>query len=90
MNRYIQKERYETVHMDGEWIVLNTSDYTVTKLNEVGGFCWSLLAEPQSIQSLQEALHERYDGVADDAAIDLDAFIADLLACGLLRHVSDE
>lgn len=38
MARYVQKSSYETTHLDNEWIILNTEEYTVTTLNDVGDF----------------------------------------------------
>jgi hypothetical protein len=43
MTSFIRKEEYEVIELDGEWIILNSSDFMVTSLNEVGGYCWSLL-----------------------------------------------
>lgn len=88
MMSYIQKDQYETVQMDGEWIILNTHDYTVTKLNEVGAFCWSLLCEEQTVQSLTLAVQEKYNGVPDAAGMDVEQFLSGLLECGLIRHAA--
>ncbi|WKB35475.1 hypothetical protein QS257_18380 [Terrilactibacillus sp. S3-3] len=42
---FIRKPNCETVQVDDEWVILNPETYTVTKLNEAGGRCWSLLSE---------------------------------------------
>lgn len=88
MTRYIQKNNYETVELDGEWIILNTADYTVTKLNEVGGFCWLLLSEAQTADSLAQAVHEKYEWVTDTVDMDMERFLSELMQCGLIQHAS--
>ena len=52
--QYIQKGNYEATELDGEWIILNTDQYTITKLNDEGGHCWSLLNEVQTADSLTQ------------------------------------
>jgi hypothetical protein len=83
---YIRKSNYESVELDGEWIILNTEGYTITKLNEVGGFCWSLLSSSQTIDSMVQALLDQYK-IADEAVEeDIESFLADMMECGLIQH----
>ncbi len=49
METYIRKVELEAVEMDDSWIILHPTDYTVTKMNGLGGVCWNLLSERQSI-----------------------------------------
>ncbi|MFC0269933.1 PqqD family protein [Metabacillus herbersteinensis] len=86
MNTYVQKNSYETVQMEGEWIILNTNEYTVTKLNEAGGFCWSLLEKPQTINSLLASIHEKYDIDDKEASKYVNAFLLELIDCGLIQR----
>ena len=60
MDQYIRKNNYETTSFDGEWVILNTDNYTITRLNETGGFCWSLLSEAQSVHSLSRAVSQKF------------------------------
>lgn len=86
MIQYIRRNDYETVQLDGEWIVLNTDDYTIIKLNGVGGYCWSLLGGTQSIDSLVQAVRKEYESVDETVETDVEAFLTDLLERGLVQH----
>ncbi|TVY05659.1 PqqD family protein [Paenibacillus cremeus] len=87
MLQYIQKGNYDAIELEGEWIILNTSDYTVTNLNEVGGYCWSLLNEAQTVASLARAIQGKYEWVSEESVdADLEQFLSDLKQCGLIRH----
>lgn len=59
--KYIQRKKYEASQFDDEWIILNTDHYTVTKVNEVGGFCWTLLQSEQTIDSIADAVEEHFN-----------------------------
>ncbi len=88
MKRFVQNKNYDVTQLDDEYVVLNTDNYTVTKLNAVGGFCWSLLHEEQTIESILKAIHEEFpeDGQPDEGEIE--EFIMDLVQCELVHHVS--
>ncbi|WP_318505158.1 PqqD family protein [Bacillus sp. T3] len=88
MVQFIQKNNYEATNFDGEWIVLNTDDFTITKLNGTGGFCWNLLQEAQTVESLRGAVREEF-GLQADNQEDIDFFLSQLLECGIIRHVTE-
>ncbi|MCQ6277202.1 PqqD family protein [Bacillus sp. V3B] len=89
MDQYIRKKNYETTSFDGEWIVLNTDNYTITRLNETGGFCWSLLGEAQSVQSLSKAVARKFALIElKDVEEDIVAFLENLIECGLVDYAS--
>jgi hypothetical protein len=85
MTRYVQKGKYESTELDGEWIILNTDDYTITKLNEVGGICWSLLNEVQTVDTLSESLLVNFTGGnVEQVKNDIQEFLVNLVQCGLI------
>lgn len=86
---YIKVEEFETTQLEDEWIVLNTANFTITTLNEVGGYCWSLLNETQSIDSLSERVIDKFSPPVAKEIIkkDLDTFISRLIECGLIKSV---
>lgn len=90
MSQYIRKNNYETTSFEDEWIVLNTDNYTITRLNETGGFCWSLLGEVQTIQSLTKAVSEKYGSIEHQKEVeaDLALFLENLIECGLVEHAT--
>lgn len=86
MTRYLRMNDYESIQLDAEWIILNTDEYSLTKLNEVGGFCWSLLGAAQTVSSLSEAIRQEYDVPEETVEQDIAAFLQDMVARGLVQH----
>jgi hypothetical protein len=88
MNAYIRTGTSEAAQIDDDWIILHTSQYTVTTLNAVGGYCWGLLEQQQTTASLKQAVHDAF--ICDDFEVekDLEVFISELLRCGLIENVS--
>ncbi|MDR6878672.1 PqqD family protein [Bacillus sp. 3255] len=86
MTRYLRMNDYESIQLDAEWIILNTDEYTLTKLNGVGGFCWSLLGAAQTVSSLSEAVRQEYAGADATVEEDIEAFLSDMVARGLVQH----
>ncbi|MDP4083190.1 MAG: PqqD family protein [Bacillota bacterium] len=89
MTQYIQKAKFEKTELDGEWIILNTEDFTVTKLNEVGGLCWALLNEIQTVETLTQSLLEKFSSQNNMEQVkrDIEEFLSQLVHCGLIQHV---
>ncbi|WP_035322923.1 PqqD family protein [Peribacillus kribbensis] len=87
-HRYIQNGSHEATEFDQEWIILNTENYTVTKLNDMGGFCWSLLSSNQTVDSLVEAVTKELDSVIPKERIEADIreFLSDLIECDLVAY----
>jgi hypothetical protein len=77
---------YEAIQLDMEWIILNTDEYTLTKLNSVGGFCWSLLGAAQTVTSISEAVRKEYESASDTVEEDIEAFLNDMIRRGLVQH----
>jgi hypothetical protein len=90
MTHFIQKGNVEATELDGEWIILNTELYTITKLNGVGGLCWSLLNEVQTVDTLTNSLVEEYKAVQtkEQIKLDIEEFLSNLSQCGLIEHVN--
>jgi hypothetical protein len=85
--RYQTAHHVETAQIDEEWIVLNTANYSVTKLNDSGGFCLSLLTESRSVDFLAKALMNRYEISWEQAVRDLGTFLPELQRLGLVEDV---
>lgn len=86
MERYVRTPHAETTELDGDWIILNTSLLTVTTLNALGGYCWSLLEHHQTAGSLIEALQADHETTVSLEVIE--DFLDDLRTCGLIEHAS--
>lgn len=86
MNKYIQTENCEATELDGMWLILDANNYTVTKLNCVGGFCWNALQQPHSLESLVAILKDNYLNFEDAQGIK--DFIAELVRYGLIKNAT--
>jgi hypothetical protein len=86
MTNYIRKEDYEVFELDDEWMILNSGDFTVTVLNEVGGFCWSLLDESCSVPDMVQAITDQYELNGKSIEGDIELFLANLYQCGLVER----
>ena len=83
---YIRNNNCEAVQLDHEWIILNTDHYTATKLNEIGGCCWSLLKNAQTVQSLLQEIEKEYVLCSESVEQDIRQFLDELLQCGLIQY----
>lgn len=86
MTQYLRINDYESIELDTEWIILNTDEYTLTKLNGVGGFCWSLLGAAQTVSSISEAIRREYDFVDETVEKDIEVFLNDMIMRGLVQR----
>ncbi|OKL36578.1 PqqD family protein [Domibacillus mangrovi] len=86
MTSYIRKEGYDTVELNDEWIILNSQEYTVTTLNEVGGYCWKLLHEKQTAKTIVQELKGEYDIDKESVQADIETFLSNLMQYGLIQY----
>ncbi len=87
MMRYIQKKDCEIFKTDNEWMIFNSNEFMVTTVNEVGGFCWSLLREECSISEMVQAINKQYV-LEEPIEKDIELFLSNLMDCGLIEHAS--
>lgn len=87
MVQYIQSNHVEATQLDDEWVILHTDTFTVTKLNGIGGFCWDLLSQAQTVDSLIQKILDQYDTTEAESKIDIENYLTNLLHFGLIQHV---
>ncbi|MGG4489200.1 PqqD family protein [Metabacillus idriensis] len=81
---YKQASDCETVEIDGEWMILHSGQFTITKLNEMGGYCWSLLKDPHTLDELILSYIAEFNNT--NAENELQCFLKELEKCGLIEH----
>lgn len=86
MTKYIQRAEYETTQLDDEWVVLNPEEFTITKLNKIGGYCWQLLRESQSVESIMLSIEKEQSPDEKVEQEDVEHFLHQLMKCGLVVH----
>ncbi|MHA7139531.1 PqqD family protein [Rossellomorea arthrocnemi] len=90
MTKYVKTKDYEASQFDDEWVILNTDQFTATKVNEVGGFCWGLLECVQTVDSIAEEVKHHFKIVEDIESfkLEIEEFLTELHHYGLVTHVS--
>lgn len=69
--------------IDGEVVVISIDVNRVRLLNRVGSFIWSQ-CEGRTVDELAAAVCERFDVEEEVARRDIDVFVQDLIARGML------
>ncbi|RXZ81470.1 PqqD family protein [Paenibacillaceae bacterium] len=88
MAAYICSIETDAIEFDQEWVILHPDQFTVTKLNESGGLCWSLLKTEQPAERLISELQHQYNITEDEARQDVAEFLEQMITIGLVRHAS--
>ena len=70
--------------VDDEIVALEARDSTYLSTNASGALLWQMLADGATREELVVALVEPFDLGRDEAAADVDRFVAELEAHGLL------
>ncbi|MGG0461930.1 PqqD family protein [Priestia aryabhattai] len=86
MTSYIQKGEYEVMEIDSEWVILNSHEYTVTTLNEVGGYCWKVIENKKTLAEIIEAVATHYSTESELIEADIQHFLNKLIDCGLVEQ----
>ncbi|MCA9937044.1 MAG: PqqD family protein [Anaerolineales bacterium] len=74
--------------LDGEVVLVSPRAGKVRVLNEVGSALWQLLDGKRTVGEMQAYLVRHYDVMPAQAAADLDTFLQDLAARGLIQLTS--
>lgn len=80
-----QEARIAWRELDGQAVLVEPSDGTVTVLNESGTRLWARLEEPQTLEALAAFLAGRYALSLADALRDAEAFAEHLASRKLAR-----
>lgn len=75
---YRWNENVEAIEMEGQWVLLHAEHNTITKLNETGGFIWSLLQQGEDVKQVIDAVTNRFDVNRIQAQMDVEAFLSEL------------
>lgn len=81
-----RRENVEAAELDGEWLLLNIDTHGITKVNELGGYIWSILPEYPTVAQLAEKIHTEYGVELEVVLADVQAFVKMLLEAGLLTN----
>lgn len=76
--------------IEGQALLLDATSDQLERLNPVGSFIWALIKEKRhDVAALQAALVDAFEVDPATARADLDAFLSELEARGLIRREDD-
>jgi hypothetical protein len=84
--QYRWKSEVESLEMDGEWILINADEFTLTKLGDVGGFIWSNLRGACTSERIVNLVLEEYSVSRDEVEQDVQQFLHQLIHLGLVEN----
>jgi hypothetical protein len=86
--RVVRNESFPTGEVDGELVALDLERGQCFGMDQVGSAVWALAAEPVSVGAIADSLTERFDVERGQCLADIQPFVSDLIAEGLLRRVN--
>jgi hypothetical protein len=75
----------EMMEADGEFLIMDTKQLTVTKLNAMGGKMWGYLQQEMELDQIFSAIQEEYAIKDADVKRDLTVFLRELCEMGLVE-----
>jgi hypothetical protein len=69
----------------GEVVILNLADGVYYGLNEVGAHVWELLAQPRSVQEIEQRLLDEYDVDSETCRSQVRTLLTNLYEIGLIE-----
>ena len=74
--------------IDGEAIIINVTTGVYYSLEDIGVYVWELLSVGNSLAETIQAVIERYPVPAEQASVDLEDFVSELIAEGLILETN--
>lgn len=83
--KYQQKPDLIAADMDGETVMLSVATGKYFALGGIAQFIWGMIADPESLEDVVDAVSARYKVDPAQAHADCSAFIDDLVRKDLVR-----
>jgi hypothetical protein len=87
--RFVKSDKIAAQERADETYVLTLPDTTLHHLAEIETFIWRALDAPKTGKDVAELVRAEYDVSEADAAADVEAFLSELEAAGLVTAVDD-
>lgn len=87
--RVVRNEELPTGEVDGELVALDLDRGQCFGMDQIGSAVWAIAAEPVTVGVIADSLTERFDVERERCLADIQAFVGDLIAEGLLRRLPD-
>ncbi len=76
--------------IDDEAVALDLDAGQYYGLNAVATRIWELLSDGRSVSSICDALEQEFEVAPDELRVDVEAFIGDLVASGLVLETKED
>lgn len=90
INQYECTNNIEIVEMDDDWIIMDTENFTVTQLNEIGALILQEVKDQRGLEEIIGTIAVKYDVDSVIAKADALAFLEELKRIGLIKHENTE
>ncbi|MFD0771239.1 PqqD family protein [Bacillus sp. CGMCC 1.60114] len=74
------------VEIDNEWIIMNTENFTVTKVNAIGAYILEEVRGQREFEDIICNIADNYDVDLNTARLDALAFLEELKGIGLIQN----
>lgn len=78
-------QNIDMIEIDGEWIIMDTDHFKVTKVNAIGAYILERVREQKGIEEIIETIAADYDVDTNTVRSDTLAFIEELKGIGLIK-----
>jgi hypothetical protein len=90
MNAYECSNNMDITELDGEYIVMDTEKFTVTKVNEVGARILEGLKQKRKLENIVQAIAGEFGVDKQIVREDTNVFLLELKGLGLITYGTTE
>lgn len=83
---YSCSDSIEILEIDQEWIVMDTEQFTITKINTMGAYILEAVQAKKPLDQIVDMIHTNFNVEQHDARKDALAFLEELNRMGLVTH----
>ncbi|RKD23155.1 hypothetical protein BEP19_13130 [Ammoniphilus oxalaticus] len=76
----------ELIEMDGEWVVMDTEGFTITKINRMGAYIVEALLAHKTIEQIIEMITRQFQADSEKIRYETIGFIQQLEKIGLVHE----
>ena len=87
--RIVASKEHTSCDFDGETVMLDARSGKYFGLNEVATMVWDLVQQPRTLSEIRQAVQAKFNVTAEQCDSDLQAWLQDMIAEGLVEVERD-
>lgn len=87
--KYTFNDNVEIVELDNEWILLDTQNFKITKINKMGAYVLETLRENKDMDDILERVTADFDVEVTIARSDVYAFLEEIKKIGAIKYATE-